>query len=45
METIAEQQLWFMRYGQLSYAQPLPVEAVVEPSFVRAAQQALGKVR
>jgi NitT/TauT family transport system substrate-binding protein len=44
-DTIAEQQLWFMRYGQLSYTQPLPIEAVVEPSFVRAAQQALGKVR
>ena len=41
----AEQQLWFMRYGQLSYTQPLPIEAVSDSSFVRAAQQALGKVR
>jgi NitT/TauT family transport system substrate-binding protein len=44
-DTIAEQQLWFMRYGQLSYSEPLPISAVVEPSFVRAAQQALGRVR
>jgi len=44
-DTIMEQQLWFMRYGQLSYTQPLPVDVVAERSFVRAVQQALGRVR
>ncbi|HWP28638.1 MAG TPA: ABC transporter substrate-binding protein [Chloroflexota bacterium] len=45
VDFILDQQLVHIRNGVLQLAQPLPAERLVDESFVRYAQQVLGKVR
>jgi NitT/TauT family transport system substrate-binding protein len=44
-DSIMEQQLVHMRNGLLTLAQPIPVERMVDDTYVRHAQQTLGRLR
>jgi NitT/TauT family transport system substrate-binding protein len=45
VDFIYDQELVHIQNGVLQLAQPIPAEQMVDESFVRSAQQALGKVR
>ena len=45
VDFIYDQELVHIQNGVLQLAQPVPAEQMVDESFVRAAQQALGKLR
>ncbi len=45
VDSIMDQQLTHMRNGTLTLAQPVPPERMIDDRFVRAAQEALGRLR
>jgi NitT/TauT family transport system substrate-binding protein len=45
VDMLMEHQAWFQRGGQLTYAELLPAERVVDDSFARAARDTLGRAR
>ncbi|HZU05537.1 MAG TPA: hypothetical protein VFB73_06155 [Chloroflexota bacterium] len=44
-DSLMDQQLTHMRNGLLTLAQPVPIERMVDETFVRQAQQTLGRLR
>jgi NitT/TauT family transport system substrate-binding protein len=45
VDSIMDQQLTHMRNGTLTLAQPVPPERMIDDRFVRAAQEAMGRLR